>query len=1134
MKKGQILLVLLMFVTFISDAQQAANSWPGSFFSGYKRSLTSGKFSYHSPQPDVNRSLLLRSIDSVSFIAWETEQIPANFNEPSANFIWMFGIDANPESHKYRLYLNDHYCLTFANPLISEKKSWIVSGKDGVTLTFRTTMLDKYDDPMGYAVFTIPRPLLIPGKSQQIRVVGESAGSNVWYMTFESPVEEKLDIVQEEAIIQEKGKEYFSVLFNFVHLGESQNGKIMVVNAPSREISLEPGFNQFKLLLPAGELTTSCNALISIGRNASINKRFEVRPVRHWVIYLVQHAHTDIGYTRPQTEILPEHMRYIDYALDYCDQTDSLPDNARFRWTCETSWAVREYIRTRPQAQLERLKQRVKEGRIEVTGLFLNSSDLSDETSIAASLQPVKEFRDAGLPVHAAMQDDINGVPWCLADYLKGCGINFLTMGQNASRALKPFDRPTSFLWESLSGSRIIVNRPEHYMWGNQLGILTNAETFGKALFFHLKQIQDKGYPFDHYAIQFSGYLTDNSPPSTTACLLVKQWNEKYVWPKLRLAVISEFGDYLNSNHLQDLPIYHGAWPDWWMDGFGSAALETAYTRASHEDYTANLGLMSMGMIMGIPIPQKLFRDVDDIGDGLCFYDEHTFGAAESISDPMLENSVVQWNEKAAYAWDVVKKNHILREDLLGLLQWKLPKANVPSITVINTLNWNRSGEATVFIDHQVIPDNRKFKILDEAGKEVLVQLLSNREEGTYWTLFVTDVPPLGYKTYRIILSDELTRFAQKKKFSGWMENQFYSLRIDTVKGAITSLFDKQLGKELAADDQPYGMGEFIYEQLGKNREQLDQLKLDEFRRSTWKDITVSGMNEGTVWSSITLKGQSPECAGKEGITCEIRIYNTEKKVEFRYSMIKLPVTDAEGVYVAFPFRMANSTMRYEVQGGTVIPGKDQLEGSASDWNGIQNFVSVNDNHSQIVFVSHEIPLVQLGDINLGKFSPVAHPVHPSIYSWVLNNYWTTNFRAYQEGELKWRYFITSDADTSVSFSTRFGWGERMPFITRVFPAQKDAPPLLLKEQFSGKFKDLLLVCAKPLSDGTSVILHLREIKGIEQVIPVNDLASVYLTVSGKVFRSVSEVNVLGEKLKEANSPIVFKPFETKFIKLEF
>ena len=59
--------------------------------------------------------------------------------------------------------------------------------------------------------------------------------------------------------------------------------------------------------------------------------------VRPTTIYLVQHTHTDIGYTRPQAEILGEHLRYIDFALEYCALTDDYPDEAKFRWTCEAA-----------------------------------------------------------------------------------------------------------------------------------------------------------------------------------------------------------------------------------------------------------------------------------------------------------------------------------------------------------------------------------------------------------------------------------------------------------------------------------------------------------------------------------------------------------------------------------------------------------------------------------------------------------------------------------------------------------------------------------------------------------------------------------------------------------------------------
>jgi hypothetical protein len=120
---------------------------------------------------------------------------------------------------------------------------------------------------------------------------------------------------------------------------------------------------------------------------------FTVRLPRRWTVYLTQHTHTDIGYTRPQTEILPEHLRYIDYALDYCDLTDDLPEDARFRWTCETAWAVREHVRTRPAKQLERLRRRMAEGRIEVCGLLLNMSEIARSCPRCASCLPCGHSR---------------------------------------------------------------------------------------------------------------------------------------------------------------------------------------------------------------------------------------------------------------------------------------------------------------------------------------------------------------------------------------------------------------------------------------------------------------------------------------------------------------------------------------------------------------------------------------------------------------------------------------------------------------------------------------------------------------------------------------------------------------------
>ena len=64
-----------------------------------------------------------------------------------------------------------------------------------------------------------------------------------------------------------------------------------------------------------------------------------------------------------------------------------------------------------------------------------------------------------------------------------------------------------------------------------------------------------KGYPYDICAIQRSGYLTDNAPPSTRSCEMVKRWNEKYEWPKLRTAVATDFIKTVERDYAGRIPV---------------------------------------------------------------------------------------------------------------------------------------------------------------------------------------------------------------------------------------------------------------------------------------------------------------------------------------------------------------------------------------------------------------------------------------------------------------------------------------------------------------------------------------------------------------------------------------------------
>jgi len=849
-------------------------------------------------------------------------------------------------------------------------------------------------------------------------------------------------------------------------------------------------------------------------------------PVKKWEIDLVQHAHTDIGYTRPQSEILAEHMRYIDYALDYCDQTDALPDDSRFRWTCESAWVTREYLRSRPTSQLERLKKRIAEGRIEVTGMYCNMAEISDENVMTDFLQPLKEFNKLGIPVQTVMQDDVNGIAWCMPDYLKNTGVKYLDMGINQTRSILPFEIPTCFWWEAPSGARLLAFRADHYMTGNFFGMESKAIKVPKMLN-HLAKLDEKHYPFDKISIQFSGYYTDNSPPSTAACELVKNWNETHETPKLRLSVINEFFHYVENKYASTLPVYRNAWLDWWTDGYGSTSRETAEVRKTQNMMQVDEGLFAMVAMMGGEQSPALEPAINHISENAIFFDEHTCGADESVSHPYSENSTRQWLQKGAYVWEALKKVTLLHEEALARFQQFLKKGDFPVIYVINSMGWNRSGDVNLFVDSEMLPLTRKSKIIDlSTGKEVPAQIVSRRAEGAYWVLEVKDVPAMGYKALKIEAGDQDMK-PEPATSTAILENNFYKIVIDKSTGAVSSLFDKELNQELADSQNPYHIGQPVKE-TSKKRDTAP------FIRTTVSNVKIGIGVNGAIWESVKIASdlegfEKGDEGSPKGIDLEIRLHKNVKKIEFKYSGRKLIVTDPEALYVAFPFSLPGSKIVFETIGGILTQGQ-QLPGSSSDWNAAQNFVSVRGKKGQIIVVSNEVPLWQFSDFNMNKYERYPKPGKSWLYSYVMNNYWFTNFRAFQEGGFSWSYQITSSADTTNTFATKYAWNERNPFPTRTFPAGTNELKLTSMEtvKISGPSNALLVNSRPSFKNPESVLLHFRELEGKPASLTLES------KIAGRSIKRIVEVNVSGKEMGSPIQSITLKPFEVKFVEVQF
>jgi len=298
--------------------------------------------------------------------------------------------------------------------------------------------------------------------------------------------------------------------------------------------------------------------------------------------------------------------------------------------------------------------------------------------------------------------------------------------------------------------------------------------------------------------------------------------------------------------------------------------------------------------------------------------------------------------------------------------------------------------------------------------------------------------------------------------------------------------------------------------------------------------VSVERGTSGPVWESIRISSdmegfKKGKDGAPKGLELEIRLFKNVKKIDFQYKAAKEIVTTAEALYVAFPFSLPQSRIVFETIGGILSQGQ-QLSGSSSDWNVAQNFVSVRGASGQIVVVSNEIPLWQFSDFNMGKFDRYPKPGKTWLYSWVMNNYWFTNFRAFQEGGFHWGYQLTSTKDTTNSTATKFAWGERNSFATRTFPAGKNefSSPTVQTLKITGSTNAILINSRPSFKNTGAILLHFRELEGKRAELNLES------KIEGRSIKRMVVVNVSGKEIGGPVQSVRLNPLEVKFIEIQF
>ena len=892
--------------------------------------------------------------------------------------------------------------------------------------------------------------------------------------------------------------ERVDVLVAYAHRPRSGSVELEVAgHRYSNPLRADQDFGEERLSFPVGEFApgTAAHLAVRIDGHAS-HVTQTLQPEKKWTLYLVPHVHLDVGYTDYQAKVSAIQSRILDEAMDLAEK------HPGFRFSTDGSWNLEQYLKLRSPKEQQRIVQAIHNGQIYIPAQSSNVlTGFPTAEALIRSLYPSANFSRAhGTPFNYANITDVPSYSWSYASVLAAAGIPYLLAGSNNDRApvlmLGRLNERSPYYWEGPDGGRVLFWYSRHYMQMQFLfGLPPLIETGEEILPLFLQMYEHPDYRADA-AIIF-GTQVENTDLFPQQATLADDWNAQFAYPRLEY---SGFHDALNSIAHQfgnDIPTVRGDGGPYWEDGIGSDAFYAALERENESRAPSAEKLATISSLVN----PRLAPNRDELASmwsNIVLMDEHTWTSWNSVSDPDSSEAIEQLRVKDSRATTAAAlRDDVLRSSMASLAD--SIAAGVDSIIVFNPLSWQRSGEVTIDLD-------RGMEIADRrTGQTVPFLVVHDGENFQRVEFLANDVPGAGYKVY-ILRHSQTPVPAPQTSAATTIESPFYRVELDPASGAVRSIFDKQLQRELVDPASPWRFGQCLYVTGGDQepnsilqyRAVSPQPKLNVHPASAGRLVSVERTPSG--W----LARLESSALNVPHITTEIRLFDSEKKIEFVENLDKQEEMKKEALYFAFPFAMNHPRFQYEIQNGVVDPAKDMYPGAGREWFSVQHWVSVEQDGLAGTLMPLDTPLVTLGDINRGAW-PTEFGQRPgAIFAYAMNNYWHTNYRAEQGGKFRFRFVVTSASTTDPPALSRMGWEEVTPLEQDQIRSQDKAlnlpSPL---DGRDGRFlilddPDLLFDTWKPAEDGNGTILRLIDLGGTARtvgvMVPLLTLSQVFAT----------------------------------------
>jgi len=771
-------------------------------------------------------------------------------------------------------------------------------------------------------------------------------------------------------------------------------------------------------------------------------------------IHIIHHSHTDFGYTDLPSTIWALQVDFIRQAMRFAEQTAGYSEEARFRWTCEAALVVDEFLRTATAEERARFGKLVDAGQIEVAAMPCNLTSPITAAQWQATMRRLEPIYKAYCPV-TALQNDINGVPWGVIPSLRAAGVKYFWMGLNGYSGGAPRPVPSLWWWQGPTDAKLLTwlgygygdgygffhhgswrHGPvpaSHDVWFNK----PEREEIFDASKDALKQAHGilreslagraRNYPYETLAVQTTNmWRIDNDPPCRQLSEFVRAWNEAGLQPLLRLSTPRVFMEEMEKQNGAKAETVRGDWCDWWSDGVTSTPSALA-TNQQAKQLLADLPRAAELLQSDLAPHQQLLSDT---WRSVQLFDEHTWGAYDSVARPYASRTVGNYGQKINLAYQAEEDARRLQAEIIRSSRSYKPFSSTRVLTVLNPGTETRSGWVEISARAMRFAANAAQDL--ESGQIYPLENLFGPEwDGPSPQTPKPppfDVPndawPFHIVKSRFFLADLAAGARRRFKLiqvrqeppaihQAASQNRFFRWQWDADRGRLLQWTGLEGDAPLLDKGEEYALGEILAERpkdkatrdalAGRNPQTLaGQIALERPRLMEWKaEPAHYGAGYRVAW-------EHDSC---HRIEQRWDFFNDCPRLELTTTLWLKEYAQPQALYLALPFGLRDPEASYESVGYKTRAGHDQMPQCCGEYVLVGEGVVFAGKGLSLAVNCSQTPLVSFERLQTRNGQRAFAPRNAHLYCTLSQNYWSTNFAITKADKLVVRHVIQASSE---------------------------------------------------------------------------------------------------------------------------